>query len=292
MTYRDFLKVNKKTYKYIVVDEIQEIPIEDLIKLKNSAHRVVCSGDFNQQIYLHRATETELIKVMDPTILELTDIFRLTKAQCELAVSVAPRTKLTKGLKAAVNPESSIELARAANEADECRWVYREAASRARPGRPSAVLLPTYRLANQLCGEVAGLMGLHDQPMPVKRRGRCDYEGLNAFWRGRRVNLRFVDNASPSLREADGEPFVFLLTYHNAKGLAFDNVLIPFLSEETTIIRDNADLESRLLFSACARSSRNLVLTYSGERAHRLLGRIALDRIRTVRIPGPAADPA
>ena len=44
---------------------------------------------------------------------ELTDIYRLNKHMCRLAFSVAPKTKLPKGLRAHNNPEAAIGLGRA-----------------------------------------------------------------------------------------------------------------------------------------------------------------------------------
>ena len=56
LTNRLFLTDAIPTRDYILVDEIQDMPIEDLIKLRTSAAKLVCAGDFNQQIYLHRVT--------------------------------------------------------------------------------------------------------------------------------------------------------------------------------------------------------------------------------------------
>jgi superfamily I DNA/RNA helicase len=285
LTNRLFLSNDNPVYDCVLVDEIQDMPIEDLIKLRTAGARLICAGDFNQQIYLHRVTESELLTVLSPVVVELTDIYRLTKFLCKLAFSVAPKTRLAKGLRAHSNPVASIELRRAEREDLECLWVWREANALAKPGRPSVVMVPTFRLVNHFATLAAGFQGLPSPPLPVKYRGRCDYSEFNAFWRDHGVNLRYVDNLCPSLREGDQAPFVFLMTYHASKGLSFKNVFIPLLSRETTIIRDNLDLESRLLFTACTRANERLFLSYTGDQTHHLIANMPPDCYQAVPIP-------
>ncbi|MFT4757459.1 MAG: superfamily I DNA/RNA helicase, partial [Vicingaceae bacterium] len=52
-----------------------------------------------------------------------------------------------------------------------------------------------------------------------------------------------------------------LMTYHSAKGLDFDNVFLPFLSDDTSISRRDAET---LFMVAITRSKMNLFITYSG----------------------------
>jgi superfamily I DNA/RNA helicase len=285
MTNRAFLGADNPPYDYILVDEIQDMPIEDLIKLKTSATRLVCAGDFNQQMYLHRVTESELLSVLNPVVLELTDIWRLTRSLCKLAFSVAPKTRIVPGLRTRNDPRATIRLARAASERDELAWVWREARAMAEPGSPSATLLPTFKLINRFGAAVAEQLGLPEPPIPAKRRGRCDYSDFNKFWADHGVNLRFVDGSCPGLAESLTGPFVWVTTYHNAKGLTFKSVFVPMLTPETTIIKSNPDLESRLLFTALTRAAESLRLSYCGDRTHRLLMNLPGDCYETAEIP-------
>ncbi|MDR2456276.1 MAG: AAA family ATPase [Deltaproteobacteria bacterium] len=282
---RLFVTRPNPTYDCILVDEIQDMTIEDLIKLRTCARRLICAGDFNQQMYLHRVTEAELLKVLAPHIYELTDIYRLTRYMCKLSLSVAPKTRIVKGLRAHYNPDSAIEVRKAPNEEVESRWVWREATAQAAPGRPSCVLLPSFKLINDFSIRIAQTLGLPTPPIPVKYRGRCDYTEFNRFWIDNGINYRYVDNACPDIRESEREALVFIMTYHSAKGLTFKSVFLPFLSQDTIIIKNNVELESRLLFTASTRSGEKLYISYSGDQLHYLLKDIPPDTYRAADIP-------
>ena len=50
------------------------------------------------------------------------------------------------------------------------------------------------------------------------------------------------------------------MTIHQAKGLEFDQVMIPFVCSETY----KTDLDKSMLYIACTRAMHKLDLTYSG----------------------------
>ena len=59
------------------------------------------------------------------------------------------------------------------------------------------------------------------------------------------------------------------MTYHSAKGMDFDNVFLPFLSDDISISRRD---EETLFMVAITRSKMNLFITYSGY-LHRLVSK-------------------
>jgi superfamily I DNA/RNA helicase len=84
-------------------------------------------------------------------------------------------------------------------------------------------------------------------------------------------------NGARELRENktkwDNSPGVYYGTYHSAKGLEFDAVLLPFCGaaslpypETVTAhgMEDAMTRESRLLYVAVTRARSDLILTYSG----------------------------
>lgn len=90
------------------------------------------------------------------------------------------------------------------------------------------------------------------------------------------MNLRYLGNGCGDLKEIDQKPMVYIMTYHSAKGLDFDNVFIPQLNEKKQIalnfvLEKNPDLDKRLLFVAITRSRCNLFLTYSSKQPHPLI---------------------
>jgi superfamily I DNA/RNA helicase len=78
----------------------------------------------------------------------------------------------------------------------------------------------------------------------------------------------------------DESPGLYVGAYHSAKGLEFDAVVMPFLSEDTVPDAEVLDAyieseacarEARLLYVAVTRAKSSLVMTYSGKLT-RLLG--------------------
>ena len=98
-------------------------------------------------------------------------------------------------------------------------------------------------------------------------------------------------NDNGNLANSDSEVKIYLMTYHSAKGLDFENVFIPglnrgyrFVSE--LALKDDPDLESRLLYVAVTRSRENLFLSYNAGQPHVLLSKLPSDVVTEV---NPAA---
>ncbi|WP_332759379.1 3'-5' exonuclease [Streptomyces sp. MT206] len=77
----------------------------------------------------------------------------------------------------------------------------------------------------------------------------------------------------------DYAPGVYCTTYHSAKGLEFDTVLMPFCSEDTMPlpevvkalgVDDGDERESKLLYVGITRAKSDLIITYSGTKTHLL----------------------
>ena len=67
------------------------------------------------------------------------------------------------------------------------------------------------------------------------------------------------------LLTADSTSFangIVVTTVHLAKGLEFDEVIVPFVSAHNY----NTDVDKRMLYIACTRAMHNLTLTYSNEK--------------------------
>jgi hypothetical protein len=271
MTKRSFFQGAGRKYDYILVDEIQDMAIEELVNWKLATGRLVCAGDFNQQIYLHRLTELELKSVLNPVVFELTDIYRLNKFRCKLAVSVSPKTRIPRGLRTCRSPRADVGLMRAETEDDECRWVWDEARALAGPGRASVVLIPSFRLISRFGSAVGRHLGLGPPPEPVKSSGRYDFTAFNLFWERNNINFKYIDNKFASTKDGESKPFVYIMTYHTSKGMNFENLFLPFLCRDTAIVKNNNDLESKLLFTALTRARGRLFISYAGEAAHRLI---------------------
>ncbi len=77
---------------------------------------------------------------------------------------------------------------------------------------------------------------------------------------------REVKSPTIYLLTADSTSFkegVIITTAHLAKGLEFDEVIIPFVS----VRNYQTDVDKRMLYIACTRAMHHLTLTYTGERS-------------------------
>ncbi len=102
-------------------------------------------------------------------------------------------------------------------------------------------------------------------------RNRTDIDALLPLLKNRGCEAVEIDRETPGFAHLKK---VYLTTYHAAKGLEFDNVLIPYLSEDkfpdpdmvssaVSIEEAYAD-EIKLLYVAATRSKYGLYMTYSG----------------------------
>ena len=92
----------------------------------------------------------------------------------------------------------------------------------------------------------------------------------------------------PERRGDDQRPVVYMMTFASAKGLDFENVFIPGMSEGAYLVdaraaERNPDLDRRLLFVAVTRSRKNLFVSYHGKRPHRLVANFPQDAAVPIR---------
>lgn len=71
---------------------------------------------------------------------------------------------------------------------------------------------------------------------------------------------------------SDTENSVVLQTFHGSKGLEFENVFLLGVDDDVIPGESEIRAERRLLYVACTRAKKNLVITYTPGRASRFLG--------------------
>jgi superfamily I DNA/RNA helicase len=89
----------------------------------------------------------------------------------------------------------------------------------------------------------------------------------------RRVEEERVRLITKDLRWAR-KPQIYVATYHNAKGLEFDSVILPFMSSDHMPVQYTCELYGRenamtaagsWLYVGITRARRNLIITYNGK---------------------------
>lgn len=274
-------------YDIIVLDEVQDIPLRHVKDIAEQCTRLVLAGDVDQSIYIDGVSADDLATALQPRKQRLRKIFRLTEKARRIALSILPNAKVAAGENAGNRAEADIKRVGFTDQQDEAKWVYEDARSRARAGYPSAILLSTHREIYRFAALLAAGHGLPDPP---RREGRPKtYDTFNAFWKRHRYTLSYLGNGSGSLDDADRGPTVFLMTYHSSKGLDFQNVYLPRAVPGMNLDPSGdggEEMERRLMFVAVTRTRENLVITHTGQRAHRFVENLPTTDV--VRVTDPS----
>jgi len=105
-----------------------------------------------------------------------------------------------------------------------------------------------------------------------KNKKSIHYENLNRYLKECNTQLQVIGGGSGSMQEADARNLVSVMTYHSAKGLDYDAVFLPRLTQDISFWR-TPDIARRMFFVALTRSRRNLFLSYHGN-PHEFVERI------------------
>jgi hypothetical protein len=267
LTYHQFLNDSRR-YDVVLLDEVQDIPQADLMRIRQLAGRLVVAGDTDQSIYERGSGAQELERILAPRTHPLAVIHRLTQRIKDLVRTILPHS-LIESAPTGRMQDVQVILAKAESANQETGWVWGQCKRYAKQGNPVVVLLPTHKRIQHFMRGVCALEG-KDAPMfPLRQpQGKgVDYEPANQFLKTESVPLRYLGNSFGSLLDSDHRPLTYVMTYHSAKGLDFETVMIPELNEGTWFWKDE-DIARRLFFVACSRSRKNLFLSYSASRPH------------------------
>jgi len=274
----DTFSANGERYDYIFVDEIQDVNASAIETIFSRAEHVIAAGDPDQSIYLGRVDPSSLRQLLGGARKHtLKHIQRLSSKTFQLATSILPEAEIVKG--AEVRDEGNNgKLIKGANKNDEFSKVYAEAARVSSVGQPSAILFPTHGQIHEFASLIADAKGWGQPPEREKRGRITSYEAFNEFFADQQTPLRFLGSNNGSLPESDSVKLVYLMTYHSAKGLDFNNVFLPDLTADVKLDAkarqfSKEDNERRHLFVAITRTKENIYFSYHGER-HPLLDQL------------------
>lgn len=283
---------DKVAYDFVFIDEVQDIKPSDLNRIKALAKKVVLAGDADQKIYEGSSSEDEIVNTFKPIRKRLIEVFRLTERLRKLALSIFPSSRLVEGEIAANHNNATILLANFNSKRKEYEWVWNEAISRAAALEPSAILLSTHDAIYDFAKEVSAIEDADQPPKPEWVKGMRSYEGFNAYFDGIGLPLNYLGSGFGSFAASDVRPMVYLMTFHSAKGLDFENVFIPNLRSDTVIVSkkqlaQSPNIDKRLFFVATTRSRKDLFISYSGDQPHYLLSELPKDDQVITRVLNP-----
>jgi superfamily I DNA/RNA helicase len=269
MTYYDFCERRSENYDFIFCDEVQDLPVRVLRSMLSRSGKVFVAGDSNQSIYdkdpkwKESVVKPEMVgQFIKAEPFTLNTIHRLTRSIISAIQKLLPNMNVFGSKRDMTKQDVNIRLCKANNNIEEVNYVYQESLKGASVGDSSVILFPKRDLILSFADSI---LILNKKPTWQKLTNsfrKHDFNSLNQHFQNNQLKLQFVGSSYGSLRGAEQNKDVILMTYHSAKGLDFDNVFLPYLNKDFPIFPDKA---STLFMVAMTRSRKNLYLTYHGE---------------------------
>jgi DNA helicase II / ATP-dependent DNA helicase PcrA len=227
-----------KTYdhvKHLLVDEMQDYtPIQYAVISRLFKCKKTILGDISQTVNPYSASSAELIEQVFPhaDTVKLFRSYRSTYEIISFAQKIIPSTQLIPMERHGVPPEVK-EFGSGKEELDFIKSKVQTFKSSQNANRHGSmgVICKTQREAQSLFNEITS----------------NDKHGIY-----------LLKDDSTSFKDG-----VIVTTAHLAKGLEFDEVILPFVSAKNY----NSDIDRRMFYIGCTRAMHMLTLTYTGEKS-------------------------
>jgi superfamily I DNA/RNA helicase len=268
MTYIEFVDKNNSHYDYIFCDEVQDLPSRVLYAMSNRAGKVIVAGDSNQSIYDIDPRWNEPVvnpnqigDIINAKAFTLNMIHRLTRSIITAVQKLIPLMNIWGAKRDLTKQDVNIRLCEATSENEEVKYIYQEAQKGTAVGDTCVVLLPTNNMIQKFADLILTANNKPTWALKKNNWGKADYGDLNSHFKSYGIKVQFIGSGYGSLKDAEQNKDIILMTYHSSKGLDFDNVFLPFLNGNFHLHPSNAET---LLMVALTRSRKNLYLTYFG----------------------------
>jgi superfamily I DNA/RNA helicase len=256
-------------FDVLVADEFQDIPKKSLAVAVKKASSLIIAADPAQRIYRFSAKEEELLRAVRPVkVHKLATIHRINLPIYTVATTIFPDAEFSPG-EAPDDDREPVQIMSSASRPIESVAVLAEATRIAKEGSPSAILVPSNALLKVFLSDIAAKNGWGTVP-PIRDSEELDdpFGPVNRFLKRQKSALQLFGSQSGSIQESDRSRIVYLMTYHNAKGLEFPYVFMPFMTSETCLEpmkNASAEQEARIFFVAATRAKERLHLSYHEE---------------------------
>jgi hypothetical protein len=227
------------------------------------------AGDSSQSIYNTvpnfaeaPAKPNEIKATLNPTEKELSIIYRLTKSMLDVLKRVF--TEMLSSKIPISKADTSIEVWEFTDDTDDKEisfiWEKAEETNRLRPSEVAAILINSHDGIVDFCNAILKLNEKEPWQRINDQYDKPNYLLLNRHLANNAIPLMYVGNQYGSLKAADTQNKIVIMTYHSAKGLDFDSVFLPLANSDMWF----HSKEKELLLVALSRSKNDLVISYTG----------------------------
>ena len=220
----------KGKYDYILVDEAQDLPIEDILLLKSKARHIFYYGDDAQQLMEFGGNSPASMREI---------IFR-TKIHPESLVFNYRLPKKIARVAVYLNTDGDNIVNRCKNEGTEVPYVFKKRT-----------------IEDQLDFVQTTIQNRNFKEVGILFRSRKEVEYARDYYRNKKhfdVEAKITENASELNFNSDNPK---LMTYHSSKGLQFEAVFLPNCESS-----DNGSKNP--LYVAMTRTYQSLYILHSG----------------------------
>lgn len=276
VTYHEFQKMYG-FWDLVLVDEVQDLPVDVLKNIKSKSKRMIVAGDDNQSIYDNQSNIEDIKSIVDHHIFPLSIIHRISRSIRNVAKVFCMDPNFSEvSMGKMVNTEP--RLVKANSYEEECKWLILSVKEYAQQGYAPAILLPEHKYIYQFFQDLLKMEGKPPLSDVYGENRKEDYNLINIHLESNGLNFQYLGSGAGSFEKGQKESMITVMTYHSAKGLDFKAVFIPFLTSNLEIWRDDIQRAKTLFFVALTRSREQLFLSYNGEK-HPFINEISQDSL-------------
>lgn len=278
-TYHQFKKDNY-TFDYIFCDEVQDLPKSILDKMRLNAKYIISGGDSYQSIYEKdpqtgepAVSPTEIGNILNANSWELKTIYRLTRSLVKVISILMPSMSILSSKTDNTKKDITPNLAKASSEQQEVEYIVSKAKDAiANGGNSVAIILPTHediiKFVNIALQQNNKDTWDNRDPKNQNKWEKPDFGKLNNYLRINHLDIEYIGNNYGDLFATGQNGKIIMMTYHSSKGLDFDHVFLPFLSDKSY-----GYFTETLFMVGMTRSKFQLQISYTGS-MHRYVSKI------------------
>lgn len=264
-TMEKFKTSNFGHYQFIVIDEIQDTDLAVLNLIKQSGKRVVGTGDYFQSIYENKCELSDIkgLGNMQEPILPV--IYRNTKSIHAIASYFADFPEQYRAYEVyKKQDDTSVQMAQFSSKLKEVDYVWHKAKQLANAGENTVIILPNQEKVLNFFSAIFLLESINPWSLVQNCFNKPDYGALNSYCQRQKIPACYLGSSYGSLQRIYDTNLITVMTYHSVKGLDFNTVFLPELTEGMKLWGNSA-IERRLFFVALTRARKELFLSYYGQ---------------------------